>query len=279
MSKYQKVMDHVQVDDEMKKRILQNVEKEIGKESTDQARESEKVTTAPKKKIVDFRRYAAIAATFAVLLIGSYAVIQMTGDIKNTSSTMSDSTSAPAATAEPAMSTDAEAPAMEEAMEEAAEVPAMEEAKEEAAEVPAYNEDAIEPSVATESAGAANNSMQVAKAADITIKYENAVAAGDVWILDNTQENLKTSLWGTATLQKAKKDTEYSLTIPANANNSYLFRMIDEDEIYYESGEITLKEGYSISIFYEGEYRDVRMVIYDENGAIVEDSILFNAAL
>ena len=134
MSKYQEVMDHIKVDDEMKKRILQNVEKQL--------EEAPKEVDTPKAKVVPFRRYAAIAATFAVLLLGSYAVSQVTGGITNTSSSTS--------LHEPAMDAASEAPAMmEEAasdseapvMEEAAEAPAMEAETETAAEPTYSNKD------------------------------------------------------------------------------------------------------------------------------------------
>ena len=131
MSKYQEVMDHIKVDDEMKKRILQNVEKQL--------EEAPKEVDIPKSKVVPFRRYAAIAATFAVLLLGSYAVSQVTGGITNTSSSTS--------LYEPAMDAASEAPAMEEAaseapaMEEAAEAPAMEAETETAAEPTYSNKD------------------------------------------------------------------------------------------------------------------------------------------
>ena len=134
MSKYQEVMDHIKVDDEMKKRILQNIEKQL--------EEAPKEGDIPKAKVVPFRRYAAIAATFAVLLLGSYAVSQVTGGVTNTSSSTS--------LYEPAMDAASEAPAMmEEAasdseapvMEEAAEAPAMEEAAETAAEPTYSNKD------------------------------------------------------------------------------------------------------------------------------------------
>ena len=105
MSKYQGVMDHIKVDDEMKKRILQNVEKQL--------EEDPKEVDIPKSKVVPFRRYAAIAATFAVLLLGSYAVSQVTGGITNTSSSTS--------LYGPAMDAASEAPVMEEAAETAAE--------------------------------------------------------------------------------------------------------------------------------------------------------------
>ena len=125
MSKYQEVMDHIKVDDEMKKRILQNVEKQL--------EEAPKEVDIPKSKVVPFRRYAAIAATFAVLLLGSYAVSQVTGGITNTSSSTS--------LYEPAMDAASEAPAMEEA---ASEAPAMEEA----AEAPVMDNEAAETEAA-----------------------------------------------------------------------------------------------------------------------------------
>ena len=174
MSKYQEVMDHIKVDDEMKKRILQNVEKKL--------EEAPKEVDTPKAKVVPFKRYAAIAATFAVLLLGSYAVSQVTGGITNTSSStsvyepaMDAASEAPAMMEEaasnseapameaaepaveaPAMEEAAEAPAMEEAaeapaMEEAVEAPAMEEAAETAAE-PAYNSKNEAPVIADNSA-------------------------------------------------------------------------------------------------------------------------------
>ena len=156
MSKYQEVMDHIKVDDEMKKRILQNVEKQLEK--------APKKVDIPKSKVVPFRRYAAIAATFAVLLLGSYAVSQVTGGITNTSSSTSVYEPAMDAASEaPAMmeeaASDSEAPAMEAAepaveapaMEEAAEAPAMEAAAETAAE-PTYNSKDEAPVKAEDSA-------------------------------------------------------------------------------------------------------------------------------
>ena len=147
MSKYQEVMDHIKVDDEMKKRILQNVEKKL--------EEAPKEVDTPKAKVVPFKRYAAIAATFAVLLLGSYAVSQVTGGITNTSSSTSVYEPAMDAASEaPAMmeeaASDSEAPAME-AAEPAVEAPAMEEAAETAAE-PAYNSKNEAPVIADNSA-------------------------------------------------------------------------------------------------------------------------------
>ena len=145
MSKYQEVMDHIKVDDEMKKRILQNVEKKLV--------EAPQEVVAPKAKVVPFRRYAAIAATFAVLLLGSYAVSQVTGGITNTSTAPSE---APAMMEEAA--SDSEAPAMEEAsseapaMEEAAEAPVMENEAAETEAEPTYSNKDEAPVKAEDSA-------------------------------------------------------------------------------------------------------------------------------
>ena len=112
MSKYQEVMNHIKVDDEMKKRILQNVEKKL--------EEAPKEVVTPKPKVVPFKRYAAIAATFTVLLVGSYAVMQATGGIGGANSSTS--------VCEPVMeeaASMAEEPAYE-AADSAAEAPAME---------------------------------------------------------------------------------------------------------------------------------------------------------
>ncbi|MBQ7659095.1 MAG: hypothetical protein IJS16_08915 [Butyrivibrio sp.] len=118
MSKYQEVMDHIKVDDEMKKRILQNVEKKL--------EEAPQEVVTPKPKVVPFKRYAAIAATFTVLLVGSYAVMQATGGIGGTNSStsvyepvMEDAASMGEEPAYEAEDSAAEAPAAEPSMDKA----------------------------------------------------------------------------------------------------------------------------------------------------------------
>ncbi|MBP3274280.1 MAG: hypothetical protein ILA12_03230 [Butyrivibrio sp.] len=142
MNKYQRVMEHVKVDDEMKKRILQNLEKKL-ESGADQARSVESLKVVPfKKRLGDgIKRYGGMVAMVAILLVGTAAVIRFTGGVSNTSApSMSDSAmEAPAAApAEEA----AEAPAAtESAYEEAAEAPAQEA---EMAAGPASNEGLME---------------------------------------------------------------------------------------------------------------------------------------
>ena len=133
MNKYQRVMEHVKVDDDMRKRILQNVENELSKES--------KVVQFGRRTISQIRKHAGMAAMFAILLLGAFAVARITGGITHTSApTMSDTAmEAPAPAEEPLMEdaateTAVEAPApasAEEAMvEDAAEAAIEEEAAE-----------------------------------------------------------------------------------------------------------------------------------------------------
>lgn len=72
MSKYNEIMQKVRVDDDMKTRILNNIEKEFESKKSS-------VRHQDKKRLFEFRRYAAIAAAFAVVAVGTYAVMQNGG--------------------------------------------------------------------------------------------------------------------------------------------------------------------------------------------------------
>ncbi|MCR5403142.1 MAG: hypothetical protein K6E91_04885 [Butyrivibrio sp.] len=75
MSKYNKIMERVRVDEEMKSRILENLERECDKAPS-------KVRGAsPLRRYI--ARYGAIAAVFAILFIGTYAVLHNGGIVKN----------------------------------------------------------------------------------------------------------------------------------------------------------------------------------------------------
>ena len=114
----------------------------------------------------------------------------------------------------------------------------------------------------------------------ITVGFVNEVEPADVWILENTEANLKTSLWGKASLPKAKLENEYAVTVRKDSGNSYLLRIIDTDEIYYAADDITLKDGYSLIIYRsDGEFQEIILSVYDEAGEKIADYSVFNAAL
>ena len=114
----------------------------------------------------------------------------------------------------------------------------------------------------------------------ITIGFVNSVQTADVWIIPDTEENRKTSVWGTASVKNAEPEKEYPVSIPHNDGDTYLLRMIDKDHIYYESKSVTLLEGYSLVIYRNEENgRDIRLVVYDSDGKELTDESVFNAAL
>lgn len=154
MNKYQRVMEHVKVDDEMKKRILQNVEKELAS-GADQARSVETSKVVPfKKRLGDgIKRYGTMVAMVAILLVGTAAVIRITGGVSNTSApSMSDS-----AMEAPAAAEDACYESAETATEEAAEPAATESPYEEAAEAPVEEAEMAAEAPVEEAAEPASN--------------------------------------------------------------------------------------------------------------------------
>ena len=124
------------------------------------------------------------------------------------------------------------------------------------------------------------DTQEAAPVETITVGFVNSVQTADVWIIPDTEENRKTSVWGTASVKNAEPEKEYLVSIPRNDGDTYLLRMIDKDHIYYESKSVTLLEGYSLIIYRNEENDwDIRLVVYDSDGKELTDESVFNAAL
>ena len=128
MSKYNEVMDKVKVTDDMKKRILQNIENAESSNVTS----FEEVKKKRENKIVPIiQRYGAVAAMFAVVLVGAYAVFgnvakhEMGSSAPSSSYEMADSTAMTESATESAMETAATEEAIDAEEEEALESPAI----------------------------------------------------------------------------------------------------------------------------------------------------------
>lgn len=133
-------------------------------------------------------------------------------------------------------------------------------------------EDAPEPSQTDE--------VQEAVDETINIGFVNKVMPADVWIIENTEKNRKTSVRGTASVKSTELEKEYNAVIRKNKDDSYLFRMIDTDHIYYSADDLRLKDGYSIEIFKsDSEFENIVIAVYDEKGEQTEEKNVFNAAL
>ena len=113
----------------------------------------------------------------------------------------------------------------------------------------------------------------------INISFTDNAEPGSVWILRDTGENRKISIWGTAMIKPDTVGTEITADIPYAEDAKYLFRMIDDDGIYY-SGEIPeLRDGWKLDIHEIGEYWNFQLDVLDENGELRYECELFNAAL
>lgn len=67
MNKYNKAMENVKVTEDMRSRILQNIEAELAKDDT----EDKNPEPVKNTKVVDFRRITRIASTAAAVIVGA----------------------------------------------------------------------------------------------------------------------------------------------------------------------------------------------------------------
>ena len=107
------------------------------------------------------------------------------------------------------------------------------------------------------------NNMEIKS--DKTITFINGATEADVWIMPETEENLKTSLWGTPLIPKIKtgENRQAPLCEPGD-DSHYIVRLIDTDGFYYSAKGITLEDGWALKI--TGEKTDsVVIEVTDED--------------
>lgn len=114
---------------------------------------------------------------------------------------------------------------------------------------------------------------------DTNVTFFNETEKMDVWILPETDENLKTSLWGKATLAGADTGESYILKVSKPETvTTFIFRAIDEDKIYYEANGITLEADCTIKLKKEEPFTFTIEVI-SKDGNILGTYSVFAAAL
>lgn len=158
MSKYQDIMNKIEVTDKMKSRILQNIEKEMS-ESAEAAKHEEAGRDGSKIRRFDFKKYMPMAAALAVFVLSTYLIFNVIPHKQAATSTapMSDS-----AVMYEATETES---ATEAAVEEAAEA---EMATESAVEAPMAEGEAMEEAMpATEAAEEDMQEVMPGKDADL----------------------------------------------------------------------------------------------------------------
>ena len=113
------------------------------------------------------------------------------------------------------------------------------------------------------------------------VTFRNEVEKTDVWILPDTEENRKLSVWGTATIGGLEKDKSAEVSLFAlGGPGQYLVHMITPDEMYFGVAGIKLDAGYTMRFYLADEEYHVWMLeVKDADGNAVDDLEVFGARL
>ncbi|MBQ7499522.1 MAG: hypothetical protein IJT91_01365 [Clostridia bacterium] len=124
-----------------------------------------------------------------------------------------------------------------------------------------------------------NEAETTGAASDMTVDFINDVNGADVWILPQTEANLRTTLWGTATAADVGKGESRAVPLCEPGDEGlYIFRMTDNDGYYYSANGITLRDGWTVKITGEVPYK-VTLEVTDENGVSKGTCEVFSAKL
>lgn len=111
------------------------------------------------------------------------------------------------------------------------------------------------------------------------ITFINEVKEADVWILPETEKNLKTTVWGTATILGIKTDESRKAPLSdAGDTGLYIIRMIDTDNIFYSADGIRLESGWTVRVTGE-DLQSVKVEVIGENGVLKNTYEVFAASL
>ncbi len=113
----------------------------------------------------------------------------------------------------------------------------------------------------------------------ISISFVNEIQPSSVWIIRDTPENRKTSIWGTAMIKPEELGKEYTADIPLSVDDKYLFRMIDVDGLYYDAAIPELLSGWTVKVFSDENSRNVLLNVFDDKGELRCECDVFSAAL
>ena len=114
-----------------------------------------------------------------------------------------------------------------------------------------------------------NPDNQSRSQSSISVTFLNNVEEADIWILPQTEDNLKTSLWGTPTFSKMIIGDQKTCTVSDEGTGRYIVRIIDSDQAFYAAGDIPLEDGYTIRFQTDETKYDAAISVLDQNGDTV----------
>ena len=99
-----------------------------------------------------------------------------------------------------------------------------------------------------------------------SVTFINDVNDADIWILPQTEKNLKTTVWGTATVSGTLKGESYPVSLCEPGDDGYyVFRMIDKEGFYYSANGLILKNNWTVKISGESFHQE-KIYETDERG-------------
>ena len=108
------------------------------------------------------------------------------------------------------------------------------------------------------------------------ITFINEVVKADIWILPQTEEILKTTLWGTATSAGMEKEEKKQFSLDGlGGPGTYVVRIIDTRGGFYSADGIPLEPDYTIRFTSENSFADAVLEVLDENGRIIDSRHAF----
>ena len=103
------------------------------------------------------------------------------------------------------------------------------------------------------------------------IRFVNEVEDTDLWILPQTEKNLKTSLWGTATVAMLKKEDAIEVAIEETSDHLYILRLIDQRGALYSANDFELHDGDTIVCdAIDDDFVRARLTLLDKDGKEVK---------
>ena len=103
----------------------------------------------------------------------------------------------------------------------------------------------------------------------ISVTFVNDVEKADIWILPQTEENRKTSLWGTATISKRDSGDKRTVEISSFDEGKYIVRIIDSDHAFYSADDMILGDNCTIHFKSDETKYESSIVVLDKDGKIL----------
>lgn len=113
-----------------------------------------------------------------------------------------------------------------------------------------------------------------------SVTFINEIEEADVWLLPETKENLKTTLWGTPSLKKIAAGEKRPFTLSApGPSGLYILRVIDKNGMYYSVNGVAFADGYCARLKAGEEPMAAWLEIADKDGQTVKTYSVFAARL